>query len=249
MLPPKRKKRTIYKNSVLKLVKFLRHHGWNHTGLALGTILLEPLQALRATLHWPLNWKKLFDFHNLNPTVITPEQAKQQPILLLHGNYHNQSAWISFAKKLKKANIGPVYTVNFPHGAITDIDHSIINEAVERIKEQYAQHGVHDVKIHLVGHSRGGMLAHMTGLSHLKQSLGKIIKIGFVINQKELEQMHEESPHLKNHLYEITGQHDIIISDPSLLPSQQKIEISVGHLRLVYSKDVHHQIIHWLKSP
>lgn len=226
-----------YTKAIQKFVEFLRKHKLRVLALILGTLLLEPWQAIKAGFSFA-SWKKHFNFHEMNPKALTAEQLKQQPILLIHGNLHNQSAWLSLAKKLKNNYLGPVYTVNLPSGRITHKDFEIIQRKIEQIKEQYKQ----DIKINIVGHSRGGNIARHLALT--KTNIGKVITLGAAFTQDEINAL---DPQFRHRIFDITGSHDILVTNPSLLPLQNQATILTGHLGLLYSSKVHKHVIEWLK--
>lgn len=242
-----------YRKSIKKLVKFLCKHRWFLTAAVLGTFLTEPWQTIKASLMWPTSWKKHFNFYNLNPKTLTKDQLKHRPILLLHGSHHNQSAWLSLAKKLKKSNLGPVYTINLTGN---DSDYDLINLKILQILSIYRHYNIKDIKIDLVGHSRGGFFAHQMAWFTLSadgqacsKNIGKVIKIGDVLEQEHINQIVRQDPNFRQRIYEIIGTHDILVTDPSLLPSNQQKQIQIGHLGLLYSSKTHQSVIDWLKNP
>lgn len=245
-----------YYNSVQKLVNYLWKHHWRATTVVLGTLLLEPWQAIKSSLAYPYNWKSHFNFYNLNPKRITEKQAKKRPILLIHGNFHNQSAWLELAKKFKELDLGPSYTVNLPSGNITDQDYTIIRDKLKEIKEQYKQYGVEDVIIDIVGHSRGGFLAQKMAWTSKElngkvywnraEDIGKVIKVGATLDQEETSSLKRLDPTFNERVYEITGLHDVITTTPSLRPASHQKIVTTGHLALLYSPLTHQSIINWL---
>jgi len=207
------------------------------------------------------NLKKDFNYYNLNPKALDEKYADQEPILLIHGNYHNQSAWLSLTHKLKKENFGPVYTVNLPGGCVTEADDNIIKNKIEHIQSQYAKLNRPDVKINLIGHSRGGYMAHRCAYkitiegkvyfrhsAELKKEIGKVISIGTVVDEYDINNCQRSDPDFNKRYFEITGDNDILARESSLLSDTQKKAIPVGHLELIYNQDTHQQIIHWLKG-
>lgn len=249
-----------YRNAIHQFVNFLQKHKFYVTAMVLGTLLLEPFQAIKAGCISPASWKKHFNFYNMNPKTLSNEQLTKQPILLVHGNYHNQSAWISLAKKLRLSNLGPVYTVSLPNGSITLKDYEIIQSKIDEIKAQYKQYNVnnieHDIKINIIGHSRGGYLAHRMAWTTLRadgkqywgssNDIGKVIKIGSVLDQEEISHIQNQDPDFRDRVYEITGQYDILETDKSLCEDSHMDTVNSGHLGLLYSSQTHQRIIQWL---
>ncbi|MBS0626069.1 MAG: hypothetical protein JSS32_08475 [Verrucomicrobia bacterium] len=225
---------------------------------ALGTLLIEPGPALRSGLSFPLTWKKQFVYHTLNPKKITLEQAQKRPILMIHGNYDRQTAYLPLAKKLKTADVGPIYTISLPSGAITKTDYQLLSEKIAEIKAQYSEHGVDDPKIDLIGHSRGGHLAQsITWAEELAdgdryyrreraQDIGKVITLGSVLDQEEIDRYRKIDPNFDDQTFEIVGKYDILVTAPSLVKTG--IAVDTGHLGILHSDTAHRQIIEWLKA-
>jgi len=192
----------------------------------------------------------------MNPTALTDRQLNQRPILLLHGNYHNQSAWLGLAKELRRCDLGPVYTVNLPNGDITDRDYVLIQEKIDQIKAQYGR----SVKVDLVGHSRGGYLAGRMAWTLLREDLdqieerkyrrptfsediGVVIKIGDVFTAGVIQHVQEIDSNFSNRICEITGKYDVLETDLSLLPPEQNEVVGAGHLGLLSSPQTHRRVI------
>jgi len=244
---------SFYQRKIQKFVEILQENKWFKTSMVLGTLLSEPLSSIKAGFYYSLGQKKAFNFYNLNPKSLKEEQIDKRPILLIHGNYHNQSAWIDLAKKMNYLNpnpLGPIYTVNLPNGSITDKDYEIIHEKFLEIEAQYEKHSKNDVKIDLIGHSRGGALAQRIApwiyLKNHYQKIDKIINIGNVLNQKDINDHKEFDADFASYTYEITGEYDVLVRESSLLSSDHQRKIPSGHLGLLYSDQVHQQIIDWL---
>jgi hypothetical protein len=218
------------------------------------SLIWEPLSSLRAALSCIFGKKPSFNFYNLNPTKLRSRQLTRTPILLLHGNYHNQSAWLSLAKKLKKFHFaGALFTVTLPNGPVTQKDYEIIYKKILEIKHLYNFYGVAIKELHLIGHSRGAFIAdsllHSDFLQDLlpdalketlqEITLGKVVKLGYARQKIDVDP--------KNNEFEITGVNDKIFPEKSLLPPTQCRDISCGHLGLIYAKRCHQLIIVWLR--
>lgn len=243
---------TSYRKTIESLVLYLTKYCFRLAAV-LGTLLTEPWSAIKAACRFPFNWRNHFNYHDLNPKTLTIEQAKKHPILLIHGDFHNQSAWLTLAKKLKYAGLGPVYTINLPSGEVTQYDYALILQKITEIKAQYSQQGIKKIKVNIVGHSRGGYLAHHSAWSILSSKMsedhfGKIISLGSVLNNAELHSLKEHDSDFENKKFEITAAYDVLETAISLLPPQNQMIINTGHLGLLYSNDVHQRIIQLLKA-
>ena len=120
-------------------------------------MLLEPFEVLKVSFRMPKGHGTL-NKYGLNPVQLTEIQAQYPPILCIHGNYHNQSAWLSLAKHFKKEQYpGPIYTLNLPSGYITPKDMELINQKIKFIMNSYKEANVPEdqFKLNLIGHSRG----------------------------------------------------------------------------------------------
>lgn len=247
----------MYRTTIQRLVGFLKRRGWSDLSSVLGTILVEPWQALKAGLMEAASWKKPFNFYGMNPQVLTEEHLKRRPLLLIHGNYHNQAAWLSLAKTFQAHALGPLYTVNLPSGLITQKDYQLIQSKIEEIQAQYQHHHVDRVKIDLIGHSRGAFLAFRLAWTIPKErghrmwqrneAISHVIKMGSTLNLREIEKLQEVDPHFRDRLYELVGTQDILEPKPSLLSPQHQKIIETGHLKMLTSLEAHETILQWLK--
>lgn len=243
-----------YCRIVQSLVDCLRSCKLNNTAAVLGTLLIEPWQAIKAGFHSWWYSKKDFTYYGLNPTSITEQQSKKAPILLLHGDLHDQTAWLNFAQKCKEFDLGPLYTMNLPHRT-TPIEETngLIETKITEIRAQYQSHGNHDIKIHLVGHSRGGERVCNYAwtesgnilLFGKKDHIGKVISIGRTAPKTVLEKIKAHDPDYHHRFLEITGHYDILHSDTSFLPNQARNW--TGHLGLIYSEETFDHIHRFLK--
>lgn len=247
----------MYRAVIQRFVVFLKRLGWNDLSSVLGTILVEPWQALKAGILELASWKEPFNFYGMNPQVLTEEHLKQRPLLLIHGNYHSQAAWLSLAKTFQSHALGPLYTVNLPSGWITQKDYQLIQHKIEEIQAQYQYQHVDRVKIDLIGHSRGAFLAFRIAWTtpsqrghrrwQLNESISHVIKMGSALSKREINKLQSVDPHFQDRLYEIVGTQDILEPKPSLLSPQYQKIIKTGHLKMLTSREAHETILQWLK--
>ncbi len=261
------------------------------TGVALGTFALSqmlnfiasklprPLQVAANAIHAAiieifsliaLSASYLIDLEKSNPKKI--EGIDQQPILLIHGLYHNSSAWIEYRKCLTKANIGPVFTINLGHPFSSINDHA--KKVKLRVEEIQKITGRKDIM--LIGHSMGGVVAskfaiqwaqdgtHVTDIITIGSPLKGSTLANYIGIGKEVQEMRKGSAFIKDLSEKICKQTDIkffhiaaemdelVPTCSALLPENikaKRLNISnLGHVGLLYSKDVIDPIIDYYKN-
>ncbi|SDZ90509.1 Triacylglycerol esterase/lipase EstA, alpha/beta hydrolase fold [Desulfuromusa kysingii] len=89
-------------------------------------------------------------FRNKNQTL----HRGQTPVLLLHGLFVNQSCWLWFRWQLRQQGIQNVTTMNLSSWHSEEALTELLAKRVDELRHQL---GVN--KIHLVGHSMGGIIA------------------------------------------------------------------------------------------
>ncbi len=87
--------------------------------------------------------------------VVTDAEAAGTPILLVHGIMDNRSVFTVFRRTLRRRGFGVVHAVNYSlfTGDVRDAAHQLRGH-VERLRERTGAD-----KVHIVGHSLGGMIA------------------------------------------------------------------------------------------
>lgn len=76
------------------------------------------------------------------------------PVVLVHGLYHNNTAWVLFAPRLRKRGLGDLHVVNYNSCSAR---YEEIVEHVEAKVREVLQSRPAGVKVALVGHSLGGL--------------------------------------------------------------------------------------------
>ncbi len=256
-----------YLNCIRLYVKYLRRRNIVVFGLVSATFLTEPLNAFKGAFMTPYGWKRHFDYFDLNPKSLTESQLEKNPVLLIHGNYDNQRAWLQLAEKLQKEGI-PAFTLNLPPGKVSRWDKSLLEKKWEEIRSLYHQYGRNNLAINVVGHSRGAYLSVMLGVNkegwdikkrgvlstdilkrRQRQDIGKIIQIGQYFSLNEFQDKVSTALNLKEKIFCITGTRDILApSNSNALPPDQIFTFDEGHLGLIFSDEVDRKIIEILKS-
>ena len=130
----------------------------------------------------------------------------------------------------------PAFTVNLPdQGPIGERDRQIIHDKIEAIKELYLSRGRGDIKVHLVGYSRGAQAAYSAAIDRL--DIDRLIRIGHPTLPEELDNR------VQALVYEIDARWDVLVDERSLLPSHQHVELNCGHLGLLSSDSMHQAVI------
>jgi triacylglycerol esterase/lipase EstA (alpha/beta hydrolase family) len=110
-------------------------------------LMLQEWACLFITvLLYPLGWFKA--------TETQPEYGSGTPVLLLHGLFHNRSCWLWTRYRLRRRGVPNIYTINLPPW----YELEFLTEQVSR-KVDELRHASGSDKVHLIGHSMGGMIA------------------------------------------------------------------------------------------
>ncbi len=254
--------RSAYLNCIRLYVKYLKRRNVVVFGLVSATFLTEPLNAFKGAFMTPYGWKRHFDYFDLNPKELTSSQLRENPVLLIHGNYDNQRAWLQLAEKLQKEGI-PAFTLNLPPGKVSRWDKCLLERKWDEIRNLYHRYGRKDAAINIVGHSRGAYLSVMMGVNkegweirkrgvlstdlmkrHQRPDIGKIIQIGQYFSLNEFQDEVATALNLKERIFSITGTRDILApSNSNALPPDHKFTFDEGHLGLIFSDEVDQKII------
>ena len=110
-----------YVEKVKGLFLLLHKKNWDFMAAIVATFLIEPHVALRAAylMQKGLDKEK---FTNLNPKILSEEQLKCAPILLIHGDSSNSGLFGPMINLLsKEAPHQPIFTIdlNSPDGIVS----------------------------------------------------------------------------------------------------------------------------------
>ncbi len=111
---------------------------------ALRLLTAETLSLALTVVTHPLGWLP----------ERAPAAGNRQPVLLLHGLFHNRSCWWLWKQRLRQAGIGPVYTLNLNTWRDLEV---LTEEVAKKIDAIRLELGVE--RIDLIGHSMGGLIA------------------------------------------------------------------------------------------
>jgi triacylglycerol lipase len=113
---------------------------------ALRLVGLEAASMLGTVLVHPLGW--------LPPREKVAPPSGETPVLLLHGLFLDRACWLWIKYRLRRRGFRSVYTVNLPPWK--DIE-TLTERVAMRVDE--LRHASGADKVHLVGHSLGGLIA------------------------------------------------------------------------------------------
>jgi hypothetical protein len=231
------KKEGIYVTQVKQFTSYLDTKGFSTASLVLAVSAIEPAHAIASILRMYRGQTKNFHEYNANPRVLTKEQARMWPVLLLHGDKHNQSAFIPMLDYFyKKGYSGPIFTVNIPSVKEKKQRQAALDEKLDAIDALYKAHGVFPVQAEphlrclIIGHSRGADEAvEMEGRDPTKRPL---------ILMGALKHSTRQQPQVY-----INAVEDEVLHLPSqemdgIKPVGEIIEVNTGHLGLLSHPDV-----------
>ncbi len=179
------------------------------------------------------------------------------PILLVHGYINTASVWVYIKRRLAKAKLGPIYTVNLknPFGSIREHAETVAQKMNQIQKET----GRSDIAI--IGHSMGGLVAAYYKTHFASDALSKLITIasplkgtymayfGLGKNSRDMQinsplilEMQKKYIDIEN-LYNIGTQTDVLIVPytSSLWNQDVKRQVvfeDLGHASLLFSPRV-----------
>ncbi len=110
----------------------------------------------------------------LFPLKNRPHKATNtQPIILIHGYWHNSSAWRWLRYELERSGYGPVYTVDLWGFKSSIEQHAAkVDRLIDEIRSETGA-----PRVQLVGHSLGGLIATWVA-SYRPHHVAKVITIG-----------------------------------------------------------------------
>lgn len=235
-----------YKHLVATITQFFRGQNWQGVARVFAALAWEPITSVWAGLDISRGKAKTFNLHGMNPTFLTAEQKKKKtPTLLLHGRDGSQGMFTAMGAFFKGEEVGPVFTVNLAEGELTEDDYDVVNGKIEEIQKLYGR----EVKIDLVGYSRGAELAFYMALlkekwsmdgqgkcfmfpaSRWRKEVGKVIRIGSTTLPEEWDKI---TPAMKENVYEIRSRDDLHMPGESFATHQYEVE-GVGHVGMVSS--------------
>jgi pimeloyl-ACP methyl ester carboxylesterase len=224
---------------------------------------LEVLTIFISVWLFPLGW--------LLPHPWKVKSGGSRPILLVHGYKHNQTAWLWLRRRLKKAGLGPIYSLNLK-GSRGPIQRYA--EQVDALAQKIAKETGHSHLV-LIGHSMGGLVSsfyaeylappgtvtHVITLcsplhgtrsaSLIAAACGRQMRPGSHLT-KDLAKRIEANQNIR--YCHLTSQLDNIIfpHQSGLIGADgahQRVLPAHGHNTVLFSPIVANQVIDWLREP
>ena len=130
------------RESALMQERFAPSRLWFATKL----IVTETVLLFLTVLLHPLGWFKFKERPVTN--------ADATPVILLHGLFHNRACWLWAGFRLRRRGFKALYAINLPPWY--DVE-SLTERVAKKVDE--LRHATGIDKVHLVGHSMGGMIA------------------------------------------------------------------------------------------
>ncbi len=182
-------------------------------------------------------------------------KRKKKPLLLVHGYCHFSWVWIYHFWNLKK-RYGPIYTLNLgnPFASIKTYAEKL--EKILSLEKNWV----------LIGHSMGGLVAVHAACGKYKARIEKIITlstpfsgtkmaswgIGLCCREMKigsffLQEMKEKMRFLHCPIYSIATRQDRIVipHESALLPGGKEFE-GIGHVGLLFYREVLKQLFLWI---
>jgi pimeloyl-ACP methyl ester carboxylesterase len=187
------------------------------------------------------------------------------PVIFIHGYFQNRSNFWWLARQFEKASLGPLFGFNYPW--IESIDDSTLrlSKFVDSVCVETGE-----TKVILVAHSLGGLIA--LEYAHSPAGAGRVaecitvgtphggVKWRGPIPGRVGRELREEAPFVLDRqsrqvpapTLSVYSTHDNIVHPPSTseLASRGGRDLAVdghGHLSLLYSRDVAHALIGFIR--
>lgn len=218
-------------------------------------IVTECIAFLLVLVTIPLGWMGFYKKPAGN--------LKGRPILLVPGYVNNSSVWFFVRWRLKKAGLGPIYSINMGN-PFRSIHHyaQMVNEKAKEIQRETQRDD-----LILIGHSMGGLVAFLYATHYAPASkVTDLIAIASPFkgtfsayiapgaNGREMRTNSPFSQKLKLHqehpfrFYTLATKNDELVQPlASALVSENQFTVEgIGHAALLYSPQVAGKLVEWL---
>ena len=246
------------------LVNVVKRHLSPMLSVTLGMLLLEGHTLCKAAWY---TWKKYCrDPKEYGFDQFETVKHDHRPVLLLHGAVGSWSYLGDLAVALQAANI-PVFVINLGFGLPTEKTRRDVFEKIRAIRKFCAREGENGASlVDIVAHSNGGNLALYSAFTsecsfideqgefrfrdvpQANGDIGKIITIALPCNAEEVHQMQQIGK--ENDLFNINAKYDALMSHKkcALVGAlySHAVEISAGHVGIVFLHSTSEQVIRYL---
>ncbi len=190
------------------------------------------------------------------------------PVVLVHGLYHNASAWLVMRRRLKKAGYGNLHT--YQYNSFTKDFDTAVDGLAEKLDQLLGTRP--DGKVVLIGHSLGGLVCRrVAGDPKYNQRVACMVALGSphrgselawfggnrmardLIPGRRIPRMVEEVPDPacpKLAIYSLVD--DFVFPLPMLQPGrpgwQERVCSPMGHVWMLYSREVADMVIEFLRA-
>lgn len=241
--------------------------------------IYEGLNIFSVTTLFPLGWgfhkitKNLKSQSTPSPTALLKEH--EQPILFVHGIFHNSTAFYELEKTLRRARFGQIHSVNFWTSVnhIEELAAQLRTEAFELIEqaEENKRYSTGPVKLRIIAHSLGGLITRVALLDpKFATHVDKVVFLGTphqgtsILRMpfpKCLRDLRKNSPLIKRlqseplplgpKYFNFRGTEDFVTPlAATFLPHVHSYEFKeIGHAGLLNAKKVLHSVVEILESP
>ncbi len=226
--------------------------------LTFRVLVKEYISLLVTLVLWP------FGYINFNEATVNAD--RQLPVLFLHGLFLNRSCWFVTKLRLRLMGFTNLHSINLT--PLSDIE--TLTEKVA-LKVDSLRHACNCEKVHLVGHSMGGVIARnfiqiRGGANKVEQCVifgtpNKGSKLApFAVTRlaeavipkcEFLENLNKKAFPKKVAVSNIYSRHDnlVIPYDSSMTGKVKDIELlGVGHNTLLYDNTVFNHIVNAIKA-
>lgn len=226
--------KSAYIETVRQLFVFLHERNGSFLAAVVASLLIEPLQTLRAG-YFMLRGLDALSF--VNPPFLSPSQLQHDPVLLIHGDSSTAGIFKPLLAHLVKENPAqPLFTIDLKSkgGLVSAKEH--LTPLLEKVRQIHALYPAHAaVKIAFIGHSSGGdILGPLCKAMHRESSYPKaLIKIGSIFKKEQLQEFGDYLPEV---VLEVVGTHDVFEGYTCHVP--HKFVVNAGHIGLLFHASV-----------
>jgi triacylglycerol lipase len=238
--------------------------------------VLEGLNVFSVTTLFPLGWgMEKFKRLRKRPTSSALLMEHEHPILLVHGIFHNSTAFYELEKTLRKARFPHIHSMNLWTSVnhMEDLAAQLRGEALDLLKlaEEHRHFKEQPLKLRIAAHSLGGMITRVALLdAEFAKKVDKVLFLGTPHQGASLLQfpfprcvgeLKKGSPLIQRlkseplargpRYYNIRGTLDIVTPLAStFLPHVLDLKFDeVGHAGLLNDRRVLQSIVEILESP